>query len=416
MTIGPLKIHSCGRRKAKRRHQPPAFLPPLVPCNVPANRCPVPRDQASHRILIMRVGAFGDILMGTPLLAALRRAYPNAHLTWIAEYTEIEAIDANPYIDELVRWDGSYWKRMVRKLAYVSWLRHVMQMRKTLHRKQYDVFVSFQPEEWPLLAYGVGAKLKVGVFDTFRRYYRAQKTSGNTRLYTNSYSYLNLPDHRIDQYLLTLEALGLPPAPTQPLSIGYTEADREAAKLYLSNNGFSGQQPLVLLAPLTTWPTKCWSPECYAELANALAREQNCRMIVIGSGKEREAVEALAAQMEPRPLTAAGTLTFRQMAALADQCALVVSGDTGPMHVASALNIPQVALFGPTSPKWYGPRSPHAISLLHPVPCGPCDQKFCPNEGETHLICMRLLTVPEVLKAISDLWAAAGVVSSAEGL
>ena len=391
--------------RGKRRPLPPAFLSPLEPCNIPANRCPVPRAQASHRILIMRVGAFGDILMGTSLLAALRRAYPNAHLTWIVEHSEVQAIDASPYVDELIRWDGSYWKRMVRTLRYAAWVTRILRLRNALHKNHYDVFVSFQPEEWPLLARGVGAALKIGVFDTFRRYYRAQKTSGNTRLYTHAYAYPNLPDHRIDQYLLTLEALGLPPDPAQPLSMGYTEEDRKAAVQYLAGCGFFGNEPLVLLAPLTTWPTKCWPPENYVALGNALAQQQGCRVVVIGSAKERDAVESLAAQMEPRPLTAAGTLSFRQMAALVDQCALVVSGDTGPMHVASALGVPQIALFGPTSPEWYGPRSPHAVSLLHPVPCGPCDQKHCPNEGEAHILCMKLLSVPEVLEAATLLLA-----------
>ena len=382
------------------------FFVPLVPCNQPLRRCPVSREDASHRILIMRLGAFGDILMGTSLLAALREAYPDAHLTWIAEHSEVQAIDANPYVDAIIRWDSSYWKRMVRGLRYAAWLSRMLQMRKNLHQNQYDIFVSFQPEEWPLLARGTGAALKVGIFDTFRRYYRAQKTSGNTRLYTHAYAYPNLPDHRIDQYLLTLQALGLPPNPAAPLSMGYTEADKEVVLRFLADYGFSGNIPLVLLAPLTTWPTKCWPLERYAALGNALA-QHGCRVIVIGSGKERDAVEALAAQMEPRPLTAAGTLSFRQMAALVDQSALVVSGDTGPMHVASALGVPQVALFGPTSPKWYGPRSPHAVSLLHPVPCGPCDQKFCPNDGEAQMQCMKLLTLPEVLDSALTLLAGA---------
>ena len=390
-----------------RQPLPPAFSPPLDPCNVPLRRCPVSREQASHRILILRAGAFGDILMGTPLLAALRRAYPQAYLTWIAERSETEAIDASPYIDEIICWDSAYWKRMVRRLQYPLWLLRVLQTRKMLRRGRYDVFISFQPEEWALLARGIGAPLRVGIFDTFRRFYRAQKTSKNTRFYTHAYAYPKLPDHRIDQYLLTLQALGLPPDPAPPLSMGYTKADKEVVLRFLAGNGFNGEQPLVLLTPLTTWPTKCWPLERYAALGNALAEQHGCRVVVIGSAKERDAVEALADQMEPRPLTAAGTLSFRQMAALVDQSALVISGDTGPMHVASALGVPQVALFGPTSPKWYGPRSPHAVSLLHPVPCGPCDQKVCPNDGEAHMLCMKLLTLPEVLDTALSLLAKA---------
>ena len=237
------------RIKTRRPLLPPQFFAPQTPCNVPVQRCPVSREEASHRILIMRVGAFGDILMGTPLLAALRTAYPDAHLTWIVEHTEVQAIDTNPYIDECIRWDTSYWKKMVRRLQYPLWLTRVLQMRKTLLQKNYDIFVSFQPEEWSLLARGVGAQTRVGVFDTFRRYYRARQTSRNTNLYTHAYSYPNLPDHRIDQYLLTLDALGLPPHSEAPMSMGYTAADRDAADRFLAENGASREDRLVILAP-----------------------------------------------------------------------------------------------------------------------------------------------------------------------
>ncbi len=129
MKIRPVKIHSREPRRKKRRSLPPEFFKPLEPCNLPLQRCPVPREKASKRILIMRVGAFGDILMGTPLLAALRKAYPEAHITWIAEFSERDAIDANPFIDEILRWDGSYWKRMLRKMQYPLWLARAFQMR-----------------------------------------------------------------------------------------------------------------------------------------------------------------------------------------------------------------------------------------------------------------------------------------------
>lgn len=381
---------------------PPRFFAPLTPCNLPLHRCPVGREEASPRILIMRAGAFGDILMGTPLLAALRDAYPNAHLTWIAEQAESQAIDANPYLDECLLWSSSYWKKMLRRGFYPLWLVRALRLQKSLRAKRYDIFVSFQPEEWPLLLRGVNAPLTVGVFDTFRRFYRASETSRNTRLYTSAYAH-PLPDHRIDQYLLTLKALGLSPNVSRQMSMGYTEEDRAHTERFLSEQGVSMRDRLVVLTPFTTWPTKCWPAERYAALGDALVRRHGCRIVVIGSGKEREAIQALAAQMQESPVVAAGDLTFRQMAALVDRAALLVSGDTGPMHVATALQTPQVALFGPTAPQWYGPKTGTFRSLLHPVPCGPCDQKFCTQTGDSVLRCQRLITVEEVLEAAESL-------------
>ena len=400
-----LKIHSAALRSTKRRPQPPHFLPTLPPCNLPPQRCPVPREQASHRILIMRLGAFGDILMGTPLLAALRRAYPNAHLTWIVGDLEREAINASPYLDEVLIWESGYWKRMVRKLNYGQWISRMLTFRRELQRQNYDVFISFQPEEWPLLTLGANASLSVGIFDTFKRFYGKSRNFHFRRFYSHHYTAPELAAHRTDQYLLALRALGLPPALPDPTSLGYTTEDQAFARSFLDRHGLTPNIKIVVIAPLTTWPTRCWPAECYVLLADALVEQHHCRIVVIGSGKERTVLQEIASAMKTPAVLAAGELSFRQAAALLDHSSLLISGDTGPMHVASALGVPQVALFGPTSPQWYGPRSAQAVSLLHPVPCGPCDQKFCPNDGEAHMQCMKLLSVSEVLEAASLLLA-----------
>ena len=402
MRIGPIKIGSREQRRARRRPLPPEFLPPLTPCNVSIQRCPVQREQASKRILIMRVGAFGDILMGTPLLAALRKTYPEAYITWIAEYSEREAIDANPYVDEVLRWDGSYWKRMIRNVQYPLWGMRAWKFWRELKARRYDVFISFQPEEWPLLLLGTGAPVSVGIFDTFKRYYGASRKPHYQRLYSHPFAEPRLPAHRIDQYLLTLQALSLPQAEPEPLSMGYTAADASAAEDFLRTHHLPSGREFVVLAPMTTWPTKCWPADRFISLGDALARRHGCRIVVMGSAKERPALEEIAARMETAPVVMAGELSFRQAAALIDRAALLVSGVTGPMHVASALETPQIALFGPTSPNWYGPRSGRALVMAHPVPCGPCDRKVCRNTEHPHL-CMRLLTMEEVLERASSL-------------
>lgn len=385
--------------KQRRPLCPPKFFLPLSPCNTPIRRCSVSREEASHRILIIRTGAFGDILMGTSLLASLRLAFPKAHLTWLVEHSEVQAIDANPYIDEYLQWDSAFWKKMLRRGLYPWWIIQALRARKLLREKKYDILISFQPEEWPLLLQGVAAAMTVGIFDTFRRFYGVEQTSRYTRLYTYAYTHPNLPEHRIDQYLLTLEALGIPPAPYPLMSIGYTHEDSVCVDRFLSDQGITSDEHLIVLAPFTTWPTKCWNSERFVSLGDELALKGCGRIIIISSNKERSAAEILAAQMLISPIVAGGSLSFRQMAALIDRASLVVSGDTGPMHVAAALMKPQVALFGPTSPKWYGPKSANAISLLHPVPCGPCDQKACPNTGREYMQCMTLLPVEEVIKA-----------------
>src|SRR5258708_1164141 len=116
----------------------PEFVAPLTPSNLSVRRCPVPREQASKRILIMRLAAFGDIRMGTAMLAALRDHYPDAHITWIAERSERQAIDANPFVDEILLWTTRYWKQMVRRVQYPLWAVRALSLRSALRRRNYD--------------------------------------------------------------------------------------------------------------------------------------------------------------------------------------------------------------------------------------------------------------------------------------
>ena len=387
----------------RKHHLPPEFCSPLVPCNLPVHRCPVAREDASHRILIMRTGAFGDILMGTPLLAALREAYPNAHLTWLAVHSEVQAIDANPYIDEFIRWDGSYWKKMLRSGLYPFWLARALSFRKALRAKNYNIFVSFQPEEWPLLVEAIQPKVSIGIFDTFRQFNKDKSTSRNVAAYTHSFTEADLPLHRSDQYLLPLRVLRIPDPANKRMQMGFTTEDARMVKDFLQAQGVSESQTLVILAPMTTWQSRCWPAERYAQLGSQLTIHYGCAIAVIGSAhpKEQEAIAKIIARMPGKTLNAAGVLTFRQMSALVARASVLVSGDTGPMHVAAAVGTPAVSLFGPTPVDGRAPLVRYGRILFHTVPCGPCDQKICPNRGADHMLCMNLITVEEVVAAIS---------------
>ena len=390
----------------------PEFIAPLTPCNLTPRRCPVSREQASERILIMRLGSYGDVLMGTPLLSALRQAYPEAHLTWIVEHTAQQAVDANPYLDELIIWDGGFWKDMLSerwkkmftksRLLGARWLFHALRFRGRLRRNRYDAFISFQPEEWPLLVSGVGAPATVGVFDTFREHHRATSTSSHTKRYKHAYAFPHQPAHRTDQYLLALEALGLPPSADKHMSLGFTAEDAAAAEDFLTDHGIRPEEAPVVIAPMTTWPARNWANRRWTELADALSA-QGQKLILIGSAQaeEQSKIAALAAEMRTTPALALGTLSFRQMSALLARAAVVVSGDTGPMHAAAAVGAPVISLFGPTPVARFAPLAGRGTTLMHPVPCGPCHQSVCGNEGANYMHCMNLITVEEVMQAVN---------------
>ncbi len=386
----------------------PIFTDPFDPINLPVQRCPVSRKDASHRILIMRLGSQGDIVMGTPLLAALRRAHPRSYITWMVEHSSREAVDASPFVDELIVWDGSFWKDMLRERwknmlnremwLGATWLRAALKMRRRLRRRRFDVLINFHGEQWPTVTRSVGARTRIGVFEYFATVDGRQPKNEN--LYTSAFHASDLSAHRTDVHLWPLEPLGLPLPKDKTLTLGFTAQDAAAVDTLLRDCGVVGR--FVVVAPMTTWASRNWPEERFVELGDTLARETGCRIIMIGSPSERGVVERIAARMQTNPIRAAGMFGFRGMAALIARASVLVSGDTGPMHVAAAVGTPYVALFGPTPVPGRAPLVGTGVSLMHPVPCGPCDLPVCPNVGEDHLLCMRLITVPEVLAAVAQ--------------
>ena len=161
----------------------------------------------------MRLGAYGDILMATPLLAALRAAYPNAYLTWLVGPTETQAIDANPYLDELLVWDGAYIRSAWRHGRVGPAVVRALSLGRDLRRRRFDVFVSLQPEEWPLLLPAVGAAQTIGIFNTFARHWGEERNPHYQRRYTQSYS--RPEQHRTNQYWPFWKRSACPSLPTR---------------------------------------------------------------------------------------------------------------------------------------------------------------------------------------------------------
>jgi len=383
---------------------PPSFERPLDPCNKSIRRCPVTREEASERILIMRLAAHGDILMATPVVQAIREAKPNAYITWIAERKEKQSIDAHPAVDELILWDSPYFKRFLRKVNWLGWLVEALKFRRLLRDRHFDAFISYQPEEWPLLMLGSGAQNTIGIFDTFRAFYRSKTTSQYRRLYKHAFAHEQLPPHRTDQYLMALPPLGIDPDVSKLMHMGFTSEDRVTARRFIAPHLAGHDAPYVVLAPMTTWTSRCWPAERFAELGDRLEHD-GYRVVLISSSAEHEAavVEKVSGLMTRKPVTAAGTLPFRAMAALLADAAALVSGDTGPMHVAAAVGAPFVALFGSTPVDNLAPLAGPGVVLSHSVPCGPCYQKHCLLADPDKNLCMRKITVDEAYAAFRSL-------------
>ena len=382
----------------------PKIISPLTPGNYAVQRCPTSRRRAPQRILIVKFGALGDILMTTPLLTALRRSYPNAHLTWLLDRQNLQALDANPFVDEIVLWDGSAWSLMrstrprnwLKNWFGLQWLLGLVRLKYHLYRR-FDTLISFHPEQGLMLG-AAAPKMSVGVFQSPR-----QEKKDYTSRYTKAYSSrhvnnraIDFPVHQTDTYLLPLDALGLPPATDKQMVMGYTAENAQTIDRLLRERRIG--PGFVVLAPKTTWASKCWPEERWSALGDALASKH--QVVLIGSVMEKEAIERIAAAMHSPPVNFAGVLSFREAAAMLARASVCVSSDSGPMHLAAAVGTRIVSLFGSTPPARYAPLAGDVRVLLHPVPCAPCMEQVCLNPPESQMVCLRLLTVAEVRDAV----------------
>lgn len=211
------------------------------------------------------------------------------------------------------------------------------------------------------------------------------------------------PKPAIEFHNQSLRAAGIPPSATRP-EIFLSDAEKREAGIYLRwlDQTFTDlSQPIVALHPGATWPAKKWFPDRFAALADLVVAKLGARVIVTGGPDDVEAVKAVMNACVAN-VTAVPVLPLRQLAAVISRCAVFVSNDCGPMHIAAAVGTPTIGLFGPGEENIWFPYEASAghRALRRDVPCHPCHLDFCNRQGDEYMECMKLLTVEDVLPAI----------------
>lgn len=345
------------------------------------------------RVLIVKMWALGDLLMATPMIAALRAKYPGVHLTWVVDISHGELLRGHPGIDDLVVLDSGRWRRLLRKGNLPGWLRRTAELRRDMAAHRFDAAINCHPEKWWTAALCV-APQRIGL-------YPSPEPRASARFYTLALGRpQNPPVHDTLHYLQATRALGCPDADLR-LTIGETEDETTFLCAFEQQHGMGPETPLVALAPFTTSETKTWDPEAYAEVAARLSRQfPGVRVVLTGGAKDGAAARRIAARSvqtggEP-PMIAEGT-NLRQYVALLRRASLVISGDTSALHIAAALGTPYVTLFGPTEPALLAPLRASGHVLRNPPACAPCWSNHCRNSIFRE--CMKRITPDDVLSA-----------------
>ncbi|MFW5989709.1 MAG: lipopolysaccharide heptosyltransferase I [Desulfosudaceae bacterium] len=342
-------------------------------------------------ILIVKLSAIGDVIHTLPAANSLREHYPEARLTWLVEEAAAPLIYGHTALDRVLVSRRKTWLRQIRSGAAPEAIRNALAFIRQLRDTRYDLILDFQ------------GLLKSGLLIGLARGGRKIGFGRGMQHQEHSYLFLNelLPAvsmeiHALERNLLMLEPLGITTS-TVSYQLPVTGPDRDQARLLTGHAAGEQGGRVVAINPVAKWDTKLWETDKFARLADILG-QRGWKIIFTGDGNDREVVDQIRAAMRQPAANLAGRTTLMELAALYEQADLVISTDTGPMHLAAATGTPVVALFGPTAPWRTGPYGDRHQVVRRPLSCSPCYQRTCRTRE-----CLRSITVEEVLVAVDEL-------------
>jgi lipopolysaccharide heptosyltransferase II len=330
------------------------------------------------RILIVNVNWVGDVLFSTPAIRALRKRYPEAHIACMVVPRCKEILELNPHLNELIIYDekGEY-KGLVGKLKLISAL-------KALH---FDcVFLFHRSLTRTLMVALSGIRERVGIYNPKRGFLLTKKVKPQP------------PDiHKVEQFLNIVKGMGVGECgKSMELFVG---GDDEAfAREFLKSRGIGEKEQFIILNPGGNWDLKRWPAERFAELGDRLREKYKMPVLITGAEKDVELGKKIAGIMKQKPVVAAGETTLRQLAAIMKRASLVVSNDSGPMHIAVSQAVNTIALFGPTNPKVTGPYGEGIYTVIQKSQGKPGCKMPCYNLRCEEAFCMKAITVEDVIK------------------
>jgi heptosyltransferase-1 len=336
------------------------------------------------RICVIKPSAFGDVVQSMPLLNALRGRFPESQISWVINRELCDLLTGHPADPTLIPFD--------RRGGVSAWWNLLRDIRRSRFDLVFDLQGLFRTSA---MSWASRAPLRVGLQTA-----REGSSLACHLLVPNTGA--QVPAHR--RYWQVAEELGWGHL-TQRADIAVPDLDRAWADRLKAN--LSG--PLLVIHPGARWLTKQWPISHFSEVAQNALRDLKMSAVVIGSKGEAQAADQLVESVKrnvPRGeiVSLAGQTSIKQLAALMQSADLVLSNDSGPMHLAAGMGTPVVGIFTCTSPVRSGPPTRlHRLEAAN-VPCAASYCKRCPQQGSAHLACFRELTATQVWTALREHW------------
>ena len=327
-------------------------------------------------ILVVKLSAIGDVIHALPVSYAIKERFPEAHLTWVVEKPAYPILEDNPYIDDIILFEKAKFR------SVSGFLHEIGPFRRRLRARRYDASLDLQGLfKSAAIVWNAGARQRVGT---------ANMREG-AHLVSRPVRGAHAEGHIVERYLDVARALGCTVDEVR-FPVAVSERDREAAETLLARDGVQEGRAFVAFAIGANWPNKRWPVEHFAALADRLYRAHYVPVLVGGGRLDETLAQDIMAACEIPPVNLVGRTNLKQLAHIFTRAALVLGGDTGPVHLAAGLRRPTVMLMGPTDANRNGPYGQLENAIEAQRPCRGCWRRACPKG----LDCLAAISVEEV--------------------
>lgn len=330
-------------------------------------------------VLIVKPSSMGDIIHAFPVVAAIKKARPDVTVDWIAADGFTELVRLSPHVNDVIpffrkEWGRNWWRP--------STLRSVAGfLRDGVGGRRYDAVLDLHGLfRSGLITAFAKAPMKIG-------FSNARELAG---LFYNTKITAPPKAHAVDRLMSALAGLGVAVDGPPAFDIAIPgEARSWAAKI-------TPESPFVAVNPNARWATKRWPIASFAALSKEIYRRSGALTVIVGGPEDVERGEELARLIGPAATNLTNSGGFARLAAVLERATLMITNDSGPMHLSAGVGTPVVAMFGPTDPALVGPYGKRHVTLKASVDCAPCRNKT----GCSHSIeCMTKITVEDALSA-----------------
>ncbi len=359
-----------------------------------------PQNFQPRRILVIRLDLIGDLVLSLTVVRALKRTYPEAEIDLLALQSSAKVATFDPNIAQIIPYDPNVWRRPRAMLQLENW-RNLRTLIKTLHARRYDLAVSVYGSWAAMLAVLSGAIRRVGYGPESYPGFMTDPVPGGIPGRWRHYDPLD-NKHEVDYCLELAQFAGATTTPADRIPRLYSdEATRQAVERQLVGAGLQPDKPIIVChVNSNNGQSKRWPIPYWAVLIDRLIHETGANVVLSGAANDLPQVESVIQRMREPAINLAGKTSLTQLIALLQRADLLISGDSGPIHMGVACSTPIIGMYGPTNPSLGGPVSPDATVLRSDIWCSPCYTARAPADCRFYTTqCMKNITPAQVFEA-----------------